>query len=389
MQGTQYVLTGFGDFFERRQVAFVDPLPCSCVCCVCGFASSSTTRLPCGHVLCSLCKGRGGSVCPAVCGKFEEADVTLQTIQMSDLGQLRVSCINRGCDFVGKLTELPGHVLKCVNDEVECNKCGVHVKRNAAFDHHRQCCVGVSTAGTTASLADVVAADQGAVTLREQESGGEHADKHDVPIGTDSSPDDVITPEATPVRVKRTYRGELRMVLCNTSSSTGTVSHEVTPGPYRTVSKPGVFLTLCRLDNIYEKYGELRLKEATSTIIKGCVLGGYTFAFKCTLYRDLEGATANVSFSLYLGTGEWDNSVEWPFGKTVTTILTHPRDRAKDIRLKMFIFKPSEGHIIKKPAPTPSARNKGLHTSHDVSWERIECEGFIHNNALFVNVELE
>lgn len=189
------------------------------------------------------------------------------------------------------------------------------MKRNAAFDHHRQCCVGVSTARTTASSANVVAANEGAVTLREQESGGEHADRHDVANGTDSSPDDVITPEAAPVRVKRTHSGDLRMVLSNTSSSQGSVSRDVTPGPYRTASKPGVYVTLCRFDNIYEKYGEMRLNGATSTV-KGCVLGGYTFAFKCTLYRDVEGGTENVSFSLYLGSGEWDNSVEWPFRKT-------------------------------------------------------------------------
>ncbi|KAH6941456.1 hypothetical protein HPB50_018214 [Hyalomma asiaticum] len=249
-QDARYRVRPDSDLFERRQVAFVDPLPYICVCCVCGFASSSTMPLPCRHVLCSLCKGRSGNVCPAVCGKFEETDVALQTLQLCDLGQLRVSCINGGCDFVGKLTELPSHVLECVNDEAECNKCGVHVKRNAAFDDHRQCCVGVSIAGTTAGSADVVAVDQGAVAFREQASGGENADQHDVANGTDSSPDEVIAPEAAPVRVERTYRGELRMVLSNTSSSKGTLSRDVTAGPYRTASKSGVFVTLCRLDNI-------------------------------------------------------------------------------------------------------------------------------------------
>ncbi|KAH6943843.1 hypothetical protein HPB50_000160 [Hyalomma asiaticum] len=393
MPGTQYVLTGFGDFFERRRVAFFEPLPIGCLCRACGFVCSSTVRLPCGHALCRLCKSRSASVCPVDCVNFEEADVVQQRTELSDLEQLRVYCINDHCDFVGKLAEVPSHVLECVNDEVKCGKCGVHVKRNAAVGHRRQCSVDVSIVGTTARSADVFVADRdagGAVMLREHVSGDEHDDERDVANGSGNhTAEEMVIVQAASVRVKRTYTGALRSVSPYTSSSEGTMSRDVTPGPYRAVSKTGVFVTLCRFDRIYEKYGELRHKKATSSMVKGCVLGGYTFALKCTLARDTVDGNVEVVFWLYLGSGEWDNCVSWPFRKKVTAILTHPWDEAKDARLPFLMSKLSREDTIKKPAPIAGTWNTGYRTWDKYTWKQVETEGFIHNNVLYVYLELE
>ncbi|KAH6940966.1 hypothetical protein HPB50_011407 [Hyalomma asiaticum] len=253
MEGTQHVLTGFGDFLERRQVSFVDPLPCSCVCCACGIASSSTVRLPCRHELCRPCHGQSANVCPVDSVKFEEDHVVQQT---TDLQQLRVFCINGDCDFVGKLAELSGHVLHCTKDELKCRKCGDHVKRNAAVVHRRQCFVDVGTTSSSPDLAAVVADTE---TSRGQASPEGHVDQH---VGDSSNhvTQDVVVAEAS-VGAKRTYAGELKRVLPSASYSEETVLRETISGPCRAASEPGVFVTLCKFDNIYEKYAELRRRR--------------------------------------------------------------------------------------------------------------------------------
>ncbi|KAL1473669.1 hypothetical protein MTO96_038528 [Rhipicephalus appendiculatus] len=390
MQRTQYVLSGFGDFFERRRIAFVDPLPPGRVCCACGFVTSLTARLPCGHVLCRLCKCRSGGRCPVECVKFEDVDVTSQTIELSDLTELRVSCINGGCDFVGRLAGLLSHVLECVNDKVKCEKCGVHVSRSAAVDHLRQCSVELPTEGTSASAAQVAAADEGprgAETLPEHASGEDQVDEHDAANGSDSLAELATNFQQVSSRAKRTSSGELKEVFPGTSSSAGAVPRVVTPGPYRAASKPDVFVTLCRFDNIYEKYEELGYKKSASTYVNGCVAAGYTFALRCKLVKN-GGADEEVKvhFSLHFGSGEWDNHVEWPFSKDVTGILTHPGDKQKDVKMP---FVKMMFDTFKKPAPTPRTWNRGPFTFDGVSWDHIESEGFIHNNALFVNLEFE
>ncbi|XP_075527062.1 uncharacterized protein LOC142559332 [Dermacentor variabilis] len=372
MRGTQYVLTGFGDFFERRRIAFVYPLPQSHVCCACGFLPSLSVRLPCGHVLCRLCKSQtasGGARCPVEGVKFEEARAVSRTVEMSDVEQLRVFCLNgdQRCAFVGQLAELPGHVRECRYDEVRCDNCDGAVARSAAVDHRRQCCVTLPLAGRTAKPAEVVVVDGGPAGVLE---GVAHGDANG------SSVEHATNHPADWVRAKRTSSGVLKEP----------VSRCVAPGPYRAASKPGVFATLCRFDKIYEKYEELRYKDTASAVVRGCVAGGYTFALKCTLAKQEGNAKVVVYFSIFLSCGEWDNCVEWPFDKAVAVILTHPKDKTKDVMLQILMV---SRDAVKKPAPTGTTWNNGHRTVGCDSWERIESEGFIHKNALYVNVEFE
>ncbi|XP_070382476.1 uncharacterized protein [Dermacentor albipictus] len=344
MRGTQYVLTGFGDFFERRRISFVDPLPRSHVCCACGFLPSLSLRLPCGHVLCRLCKSQTAR-CPVEGVKFQEAGVASRTVEMSDLETLRVFCLNgdKRCGFVGKLAELPGHVRECAHDEVRCDNCDGAVARNAAVDHRRQCSVTLPLAGRTANPAEVFVVDGDPAGVPE---GVAHGDANG------SSVEHVTNHR---VRAKRTSRGVLKEPVAS-------------------------------FDKIYEKYEELRYKDAASAVVRGCVAGGYTFALKCTLAKQRGNAKVAVYFSIFLSCGEWDNCVEWPFDKAVTVILTHPKDKTKDVTLQILML---NRDAVKKPAPTGTTWNNGHRTVECNSWEGIESEGFIHKNALYVNVEFE
>nr|XP_050023948.1 uncharacterized protein LOC126518142 [Dermacentor andersoni] len=398
MEGTQYVLTGFGDFFERQRIAFVDALPRNHVCCACGFVSSLSVRLPCNHVLCRLCKSQiasDGARCPVEGTQFKEDDVASQNIELPDLEHLRVFCINGGgsgqrCNFVGKLSELPAHVYECCYEEVKCENCDGAVTQNAAVDHRRQCSADVPLAGPTGKAAEVAAAEgyPGAVvedveTLR-QHASGKQADREGFEKKADSSLAECATDHRTrSLRAKRTSSGEVKEP--NTSSA-GPVSSYLAPGPPRTASKQCVFTSWCRFDNIYEKYEELRYKYAASTVTKGCAAGAYPFSLKCTLTKEEENGGVEVYFSLYLRSGEWDNCVDWPSSKDVTVILTHPSNKEKDMRFRVWIFKRDR---FEKPAPLGANCNEGPPMIDGESWERIEFEGFIHKNALNIIVEFE
>ncbi|KAL1433459.1 hypothetical protein MTO96_012575 [Rhipicephalus appendiculatus] len=96
-----------------------------------------------------------------------------------------------------------------------------------------------------------------------------------------------------------------------------TFVHAITPGIYRGASKPDVFVTLCRFDNIYEKYEQLRHEK--TAFVKGCVAAGYALGLKCKLAK-VDEEEVEVYFSLHCGSGEWDNYVEWPFRKEVTDL---------------------------------------------------------------------
>ncbi|KAL3183389.1 hypothetical protein MRX96_000350 [Rhipicephalus microplus] len=90
-----------------------------------------------------------------------------------------------------------------------------------------------------------------------------------------------------------------------------------------------------------------------------------------------------LSFRMRRAHGQWDDYVKWPFSRRITIVITHLRDRAKDIRLPIR----NSGHdYFKKPAPREW--NKIMNTG-DISWRTIEHNGFIFNKTLYVHVEFD
>ncbi|KAH7976082.1 hypothetical protein HPB52_008623 [Rhipicephalus sanguineus] len=118
-------------------------------------------------------------------------------------------------------------------------------------------------------------------------------------------------------------------------------------GPFRAAAKPGVFVTMVAFFDIYAKHESL-VNDKTSLEISGSggMAGGYTFALDYWLRQSSDDVA--LSFRMRLMYGEWDDYVEWPFSKKITIIITHLRDRNKDIRLPIK----NSGHgYFKKPAP--------------------------------------
>ncbi|KAL1444178.1 hypothetical protein MTO96_029999 [Rhipicephalus appendiculatus] len=155
----------------------------------------------------------------------------------------------------------------------------------------------------------------------------------------------------------------------------------ITPGPFRTASNLGAFVTKVAFEDIYGMRDSAPgdEKKVTRTLRK-ILLGGYTFDFRCELNWNDDGQVT-VCFVLFLVSGEWDDHLGWPFAKKATAIVTHLRDRDKDVRLPI----PMTGaNVTKKPIPGKS--NNG-NLSEKISWQQIELNGFIVKNTLYVNIE--
>ncbi|KAK8777561.1 hypothetical protein V5799_029095 [Amblyomma americanum] len=388
MPGTEYVLVGFGGFLERRRVAFVEPLPNNRVCAVCGMVENRSFLLPCCHVVCDSCRiliSCESGTCPLDNTKSAEDDDILMTFENSQLEQRRVLCIAGGekCDFTGTLSELKEHLLECYSDEVKCFKCQRHMRRFDLFEHFRQCSseafqgspVSSSAVGSTADKLGAMKTDRQMVRECVTSRNVDH---------------NVFMSEATSI---------VERIACITSQladveeqardeqdgSVIPIAKKVTytPGPYRAASKLGAFIEFYPFVDAYGAYNSLTGDKKEHLQSHGThISAGYAFElqFQC---RKQEDGEVLVSFTLTLHESIWDALLEWPFAKKVTIILTHPEDLEKDIR--MLVSANSEDMVRR---PVHGAANRGFQTE-TVNWRDLELQGFILNNYIYVNVELE
>ncbi|KAH6921532.1 hypothetical protein HPB50_002112 [Hyalomma asiaticum] len=387
----EYTLTGFGDFLEQRRVAFAEPIPADRVCSTCGRLPSEAALLPCSHVLCLPCTAEvcDAKRCPFDGEAVTEEELVLVHTDESFLEKRRVVCVvgGRKCaSFTGKLSKLRDHLYHCRIGDVHCVKCYRPVAREAAVEHYKQCCCDSN--GTLHSATDV------RVRMAVEEIRGIKEDleklRQRALDGRDGD-DDLVN--GANVLVERL--ASLAGSLSAPQEEAGRVqegsalqpSKTRVPGPFRAASKPGVYVTTCRLENVYgARYSLTRDNKERRLCTEQCMLGGYTFKLLCKFLL-LEGEDnedeVSVSFTFFLRSGDWDDFLEWPFSKKVTFIIGHPTDESKDIRL----MPPMEGHeVLKKPGSRDL--NLGNLTAMK-SWNELEFEGFIVRGALYVNVEFE
>lgn len=158
----------------------------------------------------------------------------------------------------------------------------------------------------------------------------------------------------------------------------------ITPGPFRTASKLGVFITMVVFTDIYDLPDALRDdRTEVGKRVENVCLGGYTFNLDCFLTRHDEGEL-RLDVRLFLTSGKWDDYLQWPFAKNITVILTHTRDRRKDFRMSIPF---TSANATRKPAPGKS-NGFGGRTGR-VRWQQVELNGFIADNALYFNIEFE
>lgn len=384
MDGTEYTLTGFDDFLERRRVVFVEPLPSTRVCGVCGVVPSQSLLLPCGDVLCQVCKGQTGTedgMCPLDGMTFTEADIVSVSFKQCHLEQHRVFCIAGGgkCDFAGKLSELKDHLAACRSDQVTCAKCRDSVVRSTAAEHHRQCSAGTSLAKSlnatliASAIEKLSGMKKDLEELQARASSGK-VEQDGVVNCANFLVERMASIEHDLIQIEQVGGDKYDSLVLALKQTV------VTAIPHHAASKPGVFIATCVLTDIYAGYISLngqRKECSLSTDIY--VLAGYTFRVYCNLKR-VENKVL-IHFTFYLRHGAWDDWVEWPFSKMVTVIIRHPRDEGKDIRLPLRMEDPK---MVRKPSP--NSGNSGESTEAK-NWDDLELQGFfLGGKDLFVNV---
>ncbi|KAH9373862.1 hypothetical protein HPB48_009258 [Haemaphysalis longicornis] len=288
--------------------------------------------------------------CPLDGREFVEANAVPLNCDISDLGQHRVHCVNacQGCSFAGKLCELKEHLARCVSDRVECAKCKQRVVRSDAVNHRRDCpgdpsrrLIGSSEGRSIGE--GLVHVRMDIETLRE--------------LVTSDRDADAVVNEANALveRIKRIEAQLLRPDACGRDSETDAGLYR--PWPFRRATKPRSQVAVCSFGDMYGAHDSL--KEKKDVVITGRVitLAGYTFQVDCHFENDRS---------------------RW--------LVTHVRDEKRDIRLVLRPEAEVAALALKKPIPN---RLNASIKSEKVLWASLETAGFIDNDSLYLNIELE
>ncbi|KAH6922110.1 hypothetical protein HPB50_009522 [Hyalomma asiaticum] len=368
-------------------------MPASRVCGTCGRVPSVTVLLPCGHVLCEQCQREHieGTECPFDGSAFTEGQLVRLNFQLSDLEQLQVVCIagGRRCTtFAGKLSQLRDHMQRCRSLDVKCAKCHNSVASQAAVDHYKNC------SGEASATFSVLSAPLGRAVEEIRGMKGDLQVLRQRALGDSDGDEDLVNDANGLVEGLESLDRSLSFVeeMAERVYREGVAlpsprKKPPTPGPFRSASKHGVFITTCKFSDVYAARDSLTRSNKEHGLSGGVyTLGGYTFELQCEfLLSEVEGTEAevNVNFTLFLDQGDWDDFLEWPFSKKVALIIAHPTDETKDIRLTSLM----EGYkALKKPGS--NLLNWGQSTEVQ-SWSDLEMKGFIVKSALYVNVEFE
>lgn len=380
MAATTYTLAGYGGFFEKRRVTFVEPLPAFRVCTACGLVTPKTRLLPCGHTICDEpCGGlvSASGFCPVDGRQAPAASVRNFQLELSVLEQSVVRCLNGpdNCDFTGKLSELrEHHVSACTRDLVECIKCAQSVCRDTASDHARTCRGSLAPAIRDAScaVARVIAREMACI---KEDVGKLHDKVKKVSPGGKEKVERIVS--SVEDLLGQAMLLEARLNAAARRSAEGTRAGDQLaadippPGPFRSASRRGSALTLSELGVVsFEKFSRV---PGTA-----CTLLGYTFYVLC----DVDPNTSALLFQLRLRVGSWDDFVEWPFAKRVAISIPHSRNASMDIRLLPL----RDQHSVAYLRPQPG------HERHGIRFEsaklgHIIAGSFVHNGEFYVNVE--
>ncbi|XP_077531037.1 uncharacterized protein LOC144143093 [Haemaphysalis longicornis] len=142
----RYTLFGFSQELDWRPLHFVEPIPLSRICSVCGLVPKVTSSLPSGHVGCKSCYQQcalGGShACPLDRDACPEADVYWRCFPADNLTRRKVKCWNEvhGCSMVMTAAEIVEYFHhNCQHHPIACPKCSVTLPRLGICLHLKSC----------------------------------------------------------------------------------------------------------------------------------------------------------------------------------------------------------------------------------------------------------
>lgn len=388
----EYALTGFDDFLERRRFAFVEPMPATRVCCLCGRVPSCTLVLPCGHVFCKLCKGQIENEamcpqCPFDSSTLSHANIVTLNFSECDVEQRRVLCVAGGpkCGFRGTLCELRSHLAECDRDEVMCAKCQRFVLRNVLGDHNRQWsngtfqCQGARGTGPPTAVEKLAAIKKDVKTLQRLALEGDLKKESTYVSIANSLMEHMAEFDREFLQVQKRAGGEERRSLFQALKKV-----PVAPGPFRAASKSGMVVTTCVFRDVHTMHNLVKATKKEHSIASGlCTLGGYTFWAWCR-FDPNQGEDVRISFVLSLLWSEGNNTVAWPFSKKVTLTLIDSVDAAKEIKLPLL----ETEYQTSSRKPIAGVCNPGYKTAF-LEWKYVLQLGYANKTNLYVNVGFE
>jgi len=111
---------------------------------------------------------------------------------------------------------------------------------------------------------------------------------------------------------------------------------------------------------------------------------GYKFCLRLYLHGDGMGRGTHLSLFLVIMKSEYDNILDWPFQKKVKFTLINQENRSKDHVEKMFPNKDSSS--FQKPK---IEMNVASGCPLFIPIERLEKEGFLKDDSLFLDIKIE
>jgi len=111
---------------------------------------------------------------------------------------------------------------------------------------------------------------------------------------------------------------------------------------------------------------------------------GYKFCLRLYLHGDGMGRGTHLSLFLVIMKSEYDNILEWPFQKKVKFTLINQENRLQDHIEKMFPSKDSSS--FQKPK---KEMNIASGCPLFISIDRLEKEGFLKDDSLFLDVKID
>ncbi|KAH9365887.1 hypothetical protein HPB48_017279 [Haemaphysalis longicornis] len=143
----QFALIGYSEYLERRPLKFVEPIPASRICSVCGNVPRVTYILMCGHTFCDPCYASCATssecACPLDGDVCERDDVTRKEYKAEQLLMRKVHCWNEvnGCPVVLPASQIAEHLRRdCGHHVTRCPKCSAAVLSRDMFAHLKSPC---------------------------------------------------------------------------------------------------------------------------------------------------------------------------------------------------------------------------------------------------------
>jgi len=414
-------------------------------CCqICGYLMKSPLQTYRGNVACSECyneakKRNADGKCPIDAEAITPKQIFKDKAKEKEILNLRCFCLNKlhGCTWSGTIRELQNHI--CEHASIQCSLCKeTFLKQDERM--HQQKCVALIKIGECYYKDD--GCDYKATTLEDM---SEHmTEKSAIHLIYRSNQkrfaaieyqyqeveNDNITLKATVDGLEKKLKdseesnkqqisqltqalselskkirgnqenkankgsdggankkieGRLEEVANATVTNTGDISDlDMRVQLHENTTFNGHLLW--KINNIQKRRNEAITGKVTALHSAPCFTHqyGYKFCLRVYLNGDGMGKGSHLSLFLVIMKSEYDNVLQWPFKKTVKFTLVNQQNRDKDVVERMVPNRDSSS--FQKPRKEMNVAS-GCPLFFEI--DRLDGEGFLKEDSLFIDVRIE